>query len=479
MNLGTNHTTANELNLLPGDAAWLSPSVLEQYNKTRPLGPQELLCHAPFKSIYFGHHGKAIACCYNRTYILGEYPKRSIKEIWFGAEADTLRQYIKHNNLTNGCMGCHGQLIAGNFDAVKTKQYDELAFNANAYPSVMEFELSNVCNLECVMCSGFFSSLIRRKRENLPEIPMYYDAAFIDQLEEFIPYLQEVKFYGGEPFLIDYYYNIWDRIIAINPKVRISIQTNATTYNKRVEGILEKANVHINISLDSLQKETYESIRVNAKFERVMENIRAFHAYCKERNTFFGISACMMRNNWQEAPDFINFCNNMNVPVYFHTVFHPKDLALVSLPADELENIASVLSAHDFSDKTPVQKKNKRHYEDLINQINGWVRSAGDQTKVALNINSVAALESFLLNRLTHKVSDEQELETKKARLKTQLQMIIQKVDADTLSKSLQSVNLYDPNHDIDNMLRNILNLPIEELAEIITASARRVDTEK
>lgn len=464
------------LDLLPGDAAWLSPSVLEEYNKTRPLGPQKLLCHAPFKSIYFGHHGKAIACCYNRTYILGEYPANSIKEIWFGEAAETLRQYIKHNNLTSGCMGCHGQLVAGNFDAVKTKQYDERPFNFNLYPSVLEFELSNVCNLECVMCSGFFSSLIRRKRENLPEIPMYYDTAFVEQLDEFIPHLEEVKFYGGEPFLIDYYYNIWDRIIVLNPKVRISIQTNATTYNKRVESILEKANVHLNISLDSLQKDTYEAIRVNAKFERVMENIHAFHSYCKARNTFFGISACMMRNNWHEAPDFINLCNEWNVPVYFHTVFHPKDLALISLPVKELESISSILSAHSFPSDTPVQRKNKRHYEDLINQINGWIKTTTEREDMGLRISSIAGLEKYLSARLKQQLNNADELKEKGAMLKNKLQLIAELVPPSIISKSIESINLYDPNHDIDNMLRNILNLPIGELVEIVKASASRVN---
>ena len=76
----------------------LSPSLLKEYNKHRPLGPQKYSCYAPFKSIYFGHHGRAIACCYNRTQILGEYPKKSISEIWFGEEADKLREYIKNND---------------------------------------------------------------------------------------------------------------------------------------------------------------------------------------------------------------------------------------------------------------------------------------------------------------------------------------------------------------------------------------------
>ena len=301
---------------------------------------------------------------------MGAYPAISIKEIWNGDGANQLREYIKNNDLSLGCFGCRQQLLAGNFDAVKARQYDERRFNPNGYPSVMEFELSNVCNLECEMCSGDFSSLIRAKREKLPPIVSVYDAAFVNQLEEFIPCLEEVKFYGGEPFLIEIYYDIWERIMKINPSVRISVQTNATVLNNRVKNILEHTDFHINISLDSLQKETYESIRKNADFGRVMENVKYFHSYCKGKNTFIGISVCAMRNNWRELPDFIRYCNELEVPVYFHTVLDPYHLSIRGMKPAELAEMISYLQGFDFASQTAVQKKNGIHYTGFMNQDN-------------------------------------------------------------------------------------------------------------
>ena len=58
-------------------------------------------------------------------------------------------------------------MVAGNFSAVKSLQYDSPKLNSSKYPSVLEFELINTCNLECVMCTGEYSSLIRAKREKL------------------------------------------------------------------------------------------------------------------------------------------------------------------------------------------------------------------------------------------------------------------------------------------------------------------------
>lgn len=353
---------------------------LRLYNASREGGSQPMLCYAPFKSLYFRHGGKVVACCYNRQYILGNYPEMSIEEIWFGQAADKLRKYVANNDLSLGCFGCENLMRAGNFDAIKTKMYDSYKANKNKYPSVMEFELSNTCNLECIMCSGEFSSSIRKNRDHKPPLPNVYDAAFVQQLEAFIPWLDEVKFYGGEPFLIEVYYEIWEKIAALNPSCRISVQTNATTLNNRVKKLLDGGNFHLNISLDSVESSNYERIRINAKFDRVMENIRYFRDYTRARDTFFGISACVMRDNWKELPKFIDFCNELDAPIYFHTVYFPVERALWNLDAAQLQEICSYLEGFDFPGETPVQQKNKMHYADTLKLIRQW---QGDAEKHA------------------------------------------------------------------------------------------------
>ncbi len=425
----------------------ISKDILSEYNKSRPLGPQKMLCYSPFRSIYFGHHGKVVSCCYNRTHILGEYPKQSIKEIWLGEEADKLRNYIKHNDLSLGCAGCKQQLVAGNFDAVKAKQYDERKHNKNGFPSVMEFELSNTCNLECEMCSGDFSSLIRAKRENLPPLESPYDDRFVEQLEEFLPYLEEVKFYGGEPFLIEIYYKIWERIMAVNPAIRISVQTNATVLNNRVKRILEGTNFHLNVSFDSLQKETYEKIRKNAEYERTFENLKWFREYCRERDTFFGVSVCAMRQNWRELPDFIIFCNELNVPVYFHTVFYPEHTAIRTMNSAELEEIIKYLSGFSFPANTVVEKKNEIHYAGVLNQIKDWYQTSLTVSKYkGLKIKNWEHFKELVVERIQN---DKSQSEVKSI---AKIEKICQKMDAveqsitpEIFNRAIADLDLADP----------------------------------
>ncbi len=99
----------------------------------------------------------------------------------------------------------------------------------------------------------------------------YRDSLPVDQLEEFIPHLKEAKFLGGEPFLIDIYYKIWDKIIELNPSVKITITTNGTVFNKRVQEILEKLDCNIIMSIDAFNKTTYESIRIQGDYEKIWQ----------------------------------------------------------------------------------------------------------------------------------------------------------------------------------------------------------------
>ncbi|MEW5735695.1 MAG: radical SAM protein [Thermodesulfobacteriota bacterium] len=355
-----------------GNGSALPRSLIRDYNASRPCGSQPVLCRAPFRSVYFTRSGEALACCLNRSHVLGRWPGQSIRDIWFGKQAGLLRERIRKNDLSLGCANCLGHLRARNFDAVKAMMYDHIPANKNRFPGVMELELSNRCNLSCIMCRGEFSSAIRSGREGRPPHKSPYDGRFVAELAEFVPHLSEIKFYGGEPFLVGRYHEIWEMILETNPGLDISVQTNATVWDERVKRVLESGRFHITASLEAVEKESYERIRAGARFEQVMENIHAFARYARRKGTFFGISACVMRQNWDKIPGVLALCNRLDVPIYFHTVWHPPCCALWNLPPGRIEAVKKHLAAVDPPAATAAQQKNRRHYLDLLGQLDAW-----------------------------------------------------------------------------------------------------------
>ncbi len=358
----------------------LSKEMVAAYNAARSKPNSTHICHAPFSNMYFNVHGDCAPCWL--TFLEPDnYPAKSIREIWFGEKYQTLRNHLMKYDLTHKCNVCLKNLQGGNRTSVLARAYD--INPPGDYPSMMELELSNTCNLECVMCIGELSSSIRKNRERLPAMKNAYDDNFVEQLEEFIPHLKELRFNGGEPFLINSVFKIFEKVEKLNPKLKIVIATNGTVMNYKVKEWLSKLNIHINFSLDSLTPDIYETIRVNAHFDRVMENFLFYRQYTKENNRTMCLMVNPMRNNWHEMPEFIRFVNKHNINLWFNTIHRPAEWAIWSLTHTELKKVYETLREIKFSkDETAnsLATYNLGIYNNLVNvQIKNWLREAEER----------------------------------------------------------------------------------------------------
>jgi radical SAM protein with 4Fe4S-binding SPASM domain len=349
--------------------------VVMAYNRSREYKYWCRICHAPYKSLYFSFNGSVHSCCVNREHVLGTYPEHTLLEIWNGEKRRQLARHINHRDLTLGCHECRYYLEKGNVDDLRAKYYDYPVRNRK-YPVFMEFELHNTCNLECVMCGGNFSSLIRRNREQRPPLPMVYDDGFVGQLEPFLPHLHKAQFAGGEPFLIHIYYQIWERLLEVNPDCIIGVQTNGTILNERVKQFMEKGRFQIGVSVDSLQKDVYEAIRVNADLENVLDNITWFADYSRSKNIHLHITVCPMRMNWKEIPDLVAFCNRIDAYIRFNNVWQPLEYALWNLSSGEIAEKVDQLSRIHFDGDGKVGEENRRYYATFLAQMVAWQREA-------------------------------------------------------------------------------------------------------
>lgn len=336
------------------------------YNKTRIKGPETCICHAPYRSLYIDRYGVATACCFNRENKLGKFPESSISDIIYGAKRQFLQEKLKDNNFIYGCQHCLKLIESGNFEGVEARLYDSLK-NNNRKPSEIIFELDNICNLECVMCHEGFSSSIA-KRKNIEVVPNIYNQEFLNQLKPYISQLQVAKFLGGEPFLINIYYQIWDLILDINPRCIINLQTNGTIFNDKIKYYLQRGNFYIGMSIDSLNKQNFEAIRVNANFNLVMRNFYEFLKISKQKYNYINISVCPMQQNWHEIPDILEFCNKNKVFIYFNTVY-TRGFAISEYEYDKLYEIIEYYKSIKLYNNGLIAKRNNRFFRDLIQQI--------------------------------------------------------------------------------------------------------------
>lgn len=354
----------------------MDDTLIRDYQATRLADiDRSVLCHAPFTSLNFDQLGRCRVCCYNWQAVLGTWPEMSVAEMWEGAQATALRRSFMEGTHSLGCDLCFDQLRARNFGGTLMKGFDRLALTKGYVaelrphaPRVIEFELSNTCNLECIQCQGKWSSMIRRNREHLPPLPASYDERFVEQLEPYLPHLLEARFLGGEPMLIRLYHLIWERLRLVNPNVAITITTNGTEIPDRAFDALSELRAYICLSIDSLDPENYARIRKHGSLDAVLANFERWSAYTRERGTSVSISVCPMTYNWRDLPAFLPFAARHHASLWFNTVVRPWAASLASLPHEELEDVAAYLETHQPAADNP----NAPGWSGVIGQVKAW-----------------------------------------------------------------------------------------------------------
>lgn len=191
-----------------------------------------------------------------------------------------------------------------------------------SFPRYLEIETVHACNARCPMCT-----ITDWKRTT----PLMQEGLFKKIASEVIEHAAEIKrvtlYRDGEPLLDK---KLAERIALLKQgKVKsISISTNVSLLDKaKAKELLDSGLDILIMSIDSLKKEAYESIRAGLKFEEVLENALEF---IKLRNklrpqTRIWIRMIRQKSNLGEWPDYHKYWSMLlseNDRVYYHNIFN-------------------------------------------------------------------------------------------------------------------------------------------------------------
>ncbi|MBI5539227.1 MAG: radical SAM protein [Bacteroidia bacterium] len=425
---------------------------INKYLATLPLFNRKTLCKAPFNALRLSLNGNIQICCANKDFLLGKYPETNIKTAWFSEKVNELRKCISSKDLSLGCSECKSQIENGAFYSVKARFYNHLKINKNGYPSLIEFELDNNCNLECIMCNPYTSSSILNKC-NFQLEKTQYNNSIINEIEEFIPHLTHANFIGGEPFLVPLYFSIIEKMLSINPKIIFNISTNGTILNNRIKELLTKGNFDIGFSIDSIRKDTYEKIRINASFDIVMDNLDYFQNYCKSKGTSFSVWVCPLKQNAYEIAEFVNYFEKRNIKVYFNTVIMPHSLSLW------YQNSFYLKKLHAFYNKLQISGKseNYKRFIEFINQIGSWAEASIYREKYLSKysiLNNDELINIFVENVRQHIIKNDET-----------------KYYSEEIKSIINSILIQKSEKQLKNILLFLLSLPTSESIEILMSN--------
>jgi MoaA/NifB/PqqE/SkfB family radical SAM enzyme len=322
-------------------------------------------CLAPYTTLNFDTTGIMRVCCYNNKFVLGTYPETSLKDAWNNPSRQEFINSLTNKSFPGGCDHCFKQALQGNIANALFTQFDHFDGHlaSGDYPISLNFDFGSICNLECIMCGGKWSSSIRKNREKMPPIKSPYDDEFLEQLKPFLTSAKFINFLGGEPFLNPIYYKIFKLLMVRNKSVYGAITTNGSIYNSKIEEYLrELKNTCIIISMDSLNKKTYELIRKNGNFEIMMDNLQKF----KNLGRLHGIVVCPMIQNVYELPKIMQFAIDNKINCTLNTVFEHLGGKLKGIHENAPEeNVWVWNGSFDKKDKLTENLQNK----DLIPEV--------------------------------------------------------------------------------------------------------------
>lgn len=352
-------------------------AILQKYHSS--ISNEKTICRAPFTALYFHPDGEVGACCLNKnSYLYGRYPTNTIKEILESTPRKVHQKYIRNNNFLLGCNICNDNLLNQNFSGLMANGYKYQSLKKHI--TRIDFELSHQCNFDCIMCE-------RDKTSS----NSFYNNDFIEEIKPYLKKLEYANFIGGEPFLINIYYQIWEILLDVNPNCLINIQTNGSILNDRIIKLLENKNFITVISLDSVNNTSYSEIRKGGNLNLVLKNFEIFNKFMQNKSRNMQISVCPLQTNYNEIPDIIDFANNNKCYIFFNHVDKPKELSLKYFNSEKLNKIIEIYSLYSQNFNTDLEhtKQNLRALLGLIQLLKAWQSEALEREK-----NSVLVLKN-------------------------------------------------------------------------------------
>ncbi len=190
------------------------------------------------------------------------------------------------------------------------------------FPKYIEIETVNACNARCPMCT------INDWERNYP---VMRDNVFDKISEEIIENKEKVKrvslYRDGEPLIDKKMPQRINKFFESGIK-ETSIATNVSLLSeKKSRDLLEAGLGMVIMSIDSLNKEVFEKIRVRLKFEEVKENAIKFLELRDKINPNCRVWIRMIRqeNNFNEWDEYYNFWRKYSSEVdriYYHNIFN-------------------------------------------------------------------------------------------------------------------------------------------------------------
>jgi radical SAM protein with 4Fe4S-binding SPASM domain len=199
---------------------------------------------------------------------------------------------------------------------INAREYAGKELVLESFPYEVQIGADNRCNLRC----GFCLADAYRERGKLHIQDRKLSRNPIEIFQAVAPFMRYWKFLSltgpGESLLNPKIGQIL-QLVRDNSSCSIMVTTNGVLINQRLAAIFSEFEVdEIAISLDSLDKDNFEALRVNGKFEKAIRAIDLLNEEKSKRGKEIprvNLTPTFFRRNIAELPLFIDFARQKQI----------------------------------------------------------------------------------------------------------------------------------------------------------------------
>jgi radical SAM protein with 4Fe4S-binding SPASM domain len=193
-------------------------------------------------------------------------------------------------------------------------------------PVTAQIEPTSECNLRCKMCI--------RETTGIPIGRMSFEdfKKILDKLDS----LYKIGLSGqGELFMHPELFKMID--YSNKRGILVNLNSNGTLITKSIIEKICKTDIgEIGISVDSPKKEEYEEIRVGARYNRLLENIKNLTTALKKNNrkTIVTMTPIIFKNNIKDLPEFVDLAKKVGIKKISFQTLQTKENYLTNYGKD-------------------------------------------------------------------------------------------------------------------------------------------------
>ncbi len=199
------------------------------------------------------------------------------------------------------------------------QEIDERKWRLESAPRRLVLELTNACNLNCMMCG----------RNEAKFVSTFFDPKWLKKFTSILDMVEEVSLFGwGEPTVHPKFAEILKTLDHF--PLRKYFCTNGMRLNTIKDVIFDTHVDLIAISLDGAVSETNDRIRRGGSLDKIVQSLWAIVQEKKVRGVdrpYMNFVFCAMASNVQELPDLVKLAAEIGleeVKVVYFTAFSER-----------------------------------------------------------------------------------------------------------------------------------------------------------